>query len=257
MPLTVTVTPLSATTIEVNWAITPEFVGVRIIESDSAGNQIVDTGQILGQAGPTLFTGLTPDTTYFYEVCTLAQGDFGTSEDCSAWDAWSGHTQHEPSPPPPPQLHIQIMAVVPYPNHLAKAQGTTFWERTDNGIVVHWVASEPVNIGRIELDTPAGAPVKAENIGGSNPSTSGVVGVNPEFDVPAPGATYLVKIAGGPPNGPTTESDPVQFTAPLNFNALRPFLAASGLLGSNGIRQYVPPLTPPNQPFGLRAEWEL
>src|SRR5215813_13132643 len=128
--LSVTPTPHNeATSLTVTWAVTPDqSIGspnaVSITEYDAAGNQIEATNQFpLPSSGPASFSGLMPDTTYYYQLCTYTSDDI---PDCSLWNAYSGHTKSTSSPPPQ-ETEVQILAVQTFPRRLIKPQDLSYY----------------------------------------------------------------------------------------------------------------------------------
>jgi len=105
--LHVTVTAVSSEAIRVDFYFDtfdtlPNFIAVN--EFDQSGNQINTSGNLpLPGSSLTVFGGLQPSTTYFYQVCSITDtGASGLNQDCTVWNAYSGTTQPAQSPPTPP-----------------------------------------------------------------------------------------------------------------------------------------------------------
>jgi hypothetical protein len=239
-----------STSLEVSWAYgggtdDPDAVSWNLF--DMGGSQIQTGGKFSAPlVGPALFVGLQPNTTYYVQLCTYSSNEAGEDDGTSAWNMYSGTTAASAPPPPPPPpppptlLKLYIESITPYPNHLAKSGGE--WNVVPNGATVKWAANEPAVVTYMEVDTPSGTRVEALNIGGSTPSSTGGTYT---LESHTPGANYVLKLGAetGWDTPPVAYSSPVAFTAANNSNSLKAFLTASDVTGSNGIKQFFPPMT--------------
>lgn len=104
MALTVSVSPISSTSIEVSWGysaasdILPDSVSFN--EYDAAGNLVQASGTLSPLANVIIFPGLKPKTTYYYQYCSTTSGPGGESTDCGLWNEYSGTTLDSSRPPP-------------------------------------------------------------------------------------------------------------------------------------------------------------
>ena len=242
MNVTISPNPLApSTSLEVGWSFddgepTPTFV--TITEFDAAGDQLFSTGQIPAlSGGPVLFSQLEPNTTYYYEVCTITPTDAGDLPDCSAWNAYSGTTAApSPPPPPPPTPTMTITGVQPQPDVLVFSGGA--WNVQGNGVWLSWASSSQVFELSIEYTPSSGGPTRGINVSGDEfPASSGRY-----FEGGLTGGVpYNVQMRGEiSQNNYTNWSPYIQAVAPVDFNSVRAFLKASGISGANGIRAFLP-----------------
>jgi hypothetical protein len=243
-----------STSLEVYWSFPdgdpPEAVSVNLF--DVGGTQLQASDEVfMPEEGPVYFPGLQPGTTYYVQFCTY-YGESGP--DCSAWNMYSGTTAAgSPPPPPPPGItpNLLIVSIRPYPNHLEKSGGE--WQLLPAGAAVRWTAAIPAFILAYRLNSAdTDKPVLTKPITSDTAAAqSGTVTINP----PTPGASYVLNLAGSPTYDPAESGqefwseNPAEnsiqpiFTTATNSNSLKAFLTASGVTGSNGIKQFFPPMT--------------
>jgi hypothetical protein len=238
---TVSVKAQSSTSISVDWSYDPSEAppdSVTVNEYNSSGMLIAPQGP-LATFGSALFTGLFPNTLYYYQWCGNYPLDGGGElPNCTSWNAYSGRTLSSPHPPPPtpppPPVTLKITGVQTFPKLLHQ----------NNGINVSWTASgEPVYEVELKIGNSTPLPI---NI--SPPAYSGATG---DLSVSPPGAVFDIQMRGEyEPNAFTNWSSNFQFTSASNFHSLRKFLAASGVSGSGGIKHLLPTST---NPISLRS----